>query len=389
MRTLRSDLALRALSAPALVLTTSCIVDGETNMTQPPLAEVAEARPFGDSHLTNVRDLLPGTGDKIWVLDAVEPFVHLYRSDGTPPVSFGRAGRGVGEMLNPVVLLNDEPAPNVWDRGNHSRLRLSTDGVIYDGGRLETQLLFHARSDIQEVSYGRPFRARRIRGSVVTAVYPQGLNADVDFRYGRIVRVTDAGIDVLVEFQGLLGGEEATGRPHPRNLVGIPLWDVCPDGSIHLLDPYQRSLLRLTPNGSIRDTLDLPLGTETLESQHIRRYLRLMVVHELGSGAAGEPDVEREIERLADAHRDDFGEHVPPAADLLCDFAARTWIERFDNSADPLGYGRDWLVVEGDTFRRVRFPERFRPIHIGERQAIGILTDSLDVQRVATTEIPF
>lgn len=359
-------------------------------------APMAEPLIVEDSHLqvldtaarlTDVRDVMSTDDGSIWVLDAMEPFVHIYGAEGEHQLATGRKGRGMGEMLFPTFLLNVDGGVEVWDRGTQRRLLISSDGTIVDRGRIDRGLLFHARSDILQVTYGAPFRSRVMAGSVITTVYPKGLLTDVDYRSGQIVRVQDDQLQVLLQFEDVLdagvSGDEAA-----RHLVGIPLWDACPDGSLRVFDPDYGRLFHLDSSGRVRDTLDLAVSTEPLRTEHIRRYLRGMVVQELGSGAVGDPDVEREVETLVRSHRREFGTKLPGGVDLRCDVSGRTWIAEFDNSVHSLGFGANWLVVDGNTSQRVRFPEGFRPFEIGPRRAIGIFTDSLDVQWLASALLP-
>jgi len=369
-----------------LPMLNACDIGPGASMAEPVIVESTQLQVLDSIvRLTDVRDVMSSNDGAIWVLDAMEPFVHIYGVDGVHRVATGRKGRGPGEMLFPAFLLNVDGEVEVWDRGTQRRLSISSGGKISDRGSIDRRLFFHARSDILQISYGAPFRSRWTAGSLVTAVYPKGLLTDADYRSGRVVRVQDDTLHVLVEFEDLL---DAAVDEAARNLVGIPLWDACPDGSLRVLDPSHGRLYRLDSSGEVVDTVALPISIEPLRADHIRRYLHRMVVHELGSNAVGDPDVEREVERLLRVHRRDFGTKLPSGVDLQCDKAGRTWIAEFDNSVHSLGYGADWLVINGNISQRVRFPEGFRPFELGARRAIGIFTDSLEAQRLVSAWLP-
>ena len=94
------------------------------------------------------------------------------------------------------------------------------------------------------------------------------------------------------------------------------------------------------------------------------------------------------VEQIARSQRHRFPRNAPPAVSLLCDFRGQVWLQQFSTADHPLGYGREWIVVDPrGASRRVRFPPGFQPRAFTRAAAVGVRTDSLDVQQIATVPL--
>ena len=86
-----------------------------------------------------------------------------------------------------------------------------------------------------------------------------------------------------------------------------------------------------------------------------------------------------------------FALEEPIGVDLKC-APGQVWIQEFDATSNPLGFGPFWRTVALDgravTFSRVLFPKGFNPHRISESRAIGVVVDSVGLERLATLSLP-
>ena len=88
------------------------------------------------------------------------------------------------------------------------------------------------------------------------------------------------------------------------------------------------------------------------------------------------PDTRRLIERTV---ADLLGQlpRIAPFTRLRCDGANRIWLQLFGTDPDPRGFGRRWIVVDGQSQRVVEFPSRFNPcISVADPRLVFSVTSS-------------
>ena len=339
--------------------------------------------------LWDVRDVLAHDGT-IWALTASAPYVHGFTPSGELTTRFGDSGEGPGEFRFPSAVWPGE-APGsvtVWDSGSFSALTFSGYGALISSRHSPAPGAI--RSDIASVTFGDPFRAVRVPGGLVTARYDSGVNHGTDLWNGRLVRIPDDGSDprVLIDFATELPG--ASTRPTGSLLAPVPLWDGCPDGRIAVLDPVARTLLMLNPDGDAREAVALPWHSGPLDAHARIAYMTARVRSEVEDGSVSEAEI---VSYATDAARnaaDLFAMDEPLGVDLKC-APGRVWIQEFEGTSHPLGYGPRWRTAnldDGVTFSRIVFPPDFDPHRITETHAIGVLLDSVGLQRVATVSLP-
>lgn len=340
--------------------------------------------------LWEVRDVLAHDGT-IWALTASAPYVHGFAPSGELTSRFGNSGEGPGEFRFPSAVWPGE-APGsltVWDSGSFSALTFSGVGALLSSRRAPA--LGAIRSDIASVTFGDPFRAVRVPGGLVTVRYDSGVNHGTDLWNGRLVRIPDDGSDprALIDFATELPG--APMRPAGSLLAPVPLWDGCPDGRIAVLDPVARTLFMLDPDGDRREAVVLPWHPSSLDGNARIEYMTARVRSEVVDGSLSEAEIVRYATEAARNAIELFAVDEPLGVDLKC-APGRVWIQEFEGTSHPLGYGPSWLTVNFDdeiaTFWRVVFPPDFDPHRITETHAIGVLLDSVGLQRVATVSLP-
>lgn len=340
-----------------------------------------------DETLHDVRDVLVDDAGQVWVLAGLEPFVRVYTADGTLVRSFGRSGRGPGEMMNPWSLfLTRVPSASVgvWDVGLRRLVHFSTDGASPESRGIDV-LPNTVRSDIRDITYGSVDVLRGWGGGYVLQDEPGGVIHPVQILFSRLVKLDAEGrtVGVLADFRqrfrSRLGDLQGA-----STMVPLPLWATCADAGLVFLDPFESTLVWMDSAGRETGTTRLTLPRPTLQERDRRRYLSHVVAMELHGQQVETGYVESVVDRALRKQRKRFPETAPPAVDLLCGPLGEAWLQRFSTSDHPLGYAREWISVDrrGNS-RALRFPPRFQPRFLTRDAAIGVLTDSLGVQQIA------
>lgn len=342
--------------------------------------------------LWGVRDVIQ-SGDAIWALTETEPFLRAYSPSGQMLAEFGSAGEGPGELRLPWSLSTANSADGVivWDLASTSRPVFTASGVL-ESSRPAPVLRRGMRLDITDVSFGHPFRLAEKDDEILVVDYSTGPNLPDDFWSGRIVRFTGDASEatVLVDFAADLEGSvtRATGM---MGLAPVPLWDRCPGGSVAVLDPVAGHLHLFDPDGASEQPISLPWSPRTLLREELLGYVRARMQSETRDEDVSQAVIERAAEEAVASAGDVLPKETPLGVDLLCS-ADRVWIQEFDGLAHPLGYGRAWRSVsvedQAARFERVRFPDRFAPFQITDSAAIGVVTDSVGLQRVGVVRLP-
>lgn len=187
-----------------------------------------------------------------------------------------------------------------------------------------------------------------------------------------------------IEFRDTLyAGPPRTGSSDAEFLVPVPLWATCSDGTVVVFEPPDR-LISIRPALGTADTIDLPLLGRRIEEGDIRRFLRhSMEVELIGRPRPPDEVIERRINQVVRRGREMFGTEAPSATSLLCDDRGNVWIQGFDTEEHPVGFGRDWWIVDtGHIVATVRFPRGFQPRAIHRFGVVGTRRDALDVERL-------
>lgn len=333
-----------------------------------------------DVVFADVRDAV-ATPDGFWILDGHEPFVTGFDLDGMVRQRFGRKGRGPSELLQPRAIQSAGPGRHadilVWDPGNARVSRFSTAG---DPVAVMPEHAGHAgiRSDLPEVTYVDPFRVRRVGKHFAYVRYPAGLSRTADLARGRLTMADAPGLERGSALGGIVpDGDSPEGGA--GELAGLPLWDGCGDRGLAVWEPDERTVTWMDPAGSATPAVPVPIRPRRLDEADIERYLGLMARLEIGA----DPE-ERglDLSAMARSSRELFARDAPVATELRCGVGHEAWLRLFDTSSDPLGRGRDWLVVDTIGFTRVRLPGGFSPLVILPDRIVGVLEEARG-QRIA------
>lgn len=382
------------------------LVGGSSCAAEPPVdlplletgAESMTVLSPGDGSLWDVRDVLEADG-VYWVLKASPPFLHVFDERGREVANFGTAGEGPGELRYPRALWPGDAggAVTVWDAGSRSALTFSTDGRLLSSQGMPR--LGGMRADIETVTFGHPFRLFRESGATVLGQFDSGVNRGSDLWNGRLVRVDDNGSDeprtpvgdIVVDFAEDLAGAAGRTSPQAPGLVPVPLWDGCPDGRIAVLDPIALSLHLLGPGAGEAEAIRLPWEPATLRTTDKFSYLRFQIEAEARGEGADAATIDRVAESAFSQAEDYFPTEAPAGVDLKC-APGHVWIQEFDGDSHPLGYGPRWHTVRLDgtepRFARVSFPPGFQPVRVSNSGMLGVVTDSVSLQRLAHVDLP-
>lgn len=386
-----SRVARPVLSALAVLTLGSCDASSPESSTVEIDSGALTVFETGES-LWGVRDIVQ-SGDVIWALTEVEPFLRAYDPSGDLLAEFGSAGEGPGELRNPQALsaTTAGQAVAVWDLGSASLAVFNAQGdqvsttpvPVYRRG---------ARLDIRTVTFGDPFRLVAKGGETLMVDYATGPNLPDDMWSGNIVRVTNDASEpaVLVDFAADLEGS-ITRASGLMALAPVPLWDACPDGRVAVLDPVAGHLRFFGPDGRSDEPIPLPWKPRPLRTEELVAHIRSRMQAETRDDDVDPAEIERAAEAAVASAGDRLPAETPLGVNLLCS-AGRVWIQEFDGLAHPLGYGRAWWSVDltdgAARAERVVFPDRFTPFQMTDSTAIGVVTDLVELQRVAVVRLP-
>lgn len=340
--------------------------------------------------LWGVRDIIE-SGEVIWVLTSAAPFLRAYNRSGRMLADFGKSGDGPGELRNPWILSAATPGGAViaWDLGTRRRSLFDVGGNFRTS--TPTSITRESiRANIRSVTFGDPFRVAEDDTGIWTASYPGGITRGDDFWRGRIVRHAHGDVEpaVVVDFAVDLPG--AASRVPAMGLAPVPLWDGCVDGVVAVLDPVDRSLHLYGPGGARVRQIALPRTSRPLSHEERLGYVRAMMRNETQGTNVSDDEIERAAADMLGQAGSHLPEEAPIGIDLRCS-PERIWIQEFDGPPHPLGYGRTWMTVALDDtaprFQRIVFPDGFTPYRLTASVAIGLVTDSLELQRVAIVRL--
>lgn len=342
-----------------------------------------------DGELWGIVDVLE-RGGVVWVLTSAAPLVHGLQR-GEEVVTFGRLGEGPDELRSARALLDlgDAGEITIWDPATRLYRTFSTTGSLVsnrDAGSMSAVL-----RNIGLVTFGDALRVAATPKGTVRVEYRGAVSSGGDLWTGRLARFGDGGgAEHLVDFMDLRGASHED-RSARSILVPVPLWDLCPDGRIALLDPVARYLYLFGSSWPQRDSMYVPWEVEPLSRSDRRGYLAGQLEAELQGEDIGDSEIEAMLEGAEQGTRNQFAISAPLGVDIKCS-AGRVWVQEFDSGAHPLGLGRRWWTIalagEVPVFSQVILPAGFRPYRISDSQMLGVVTDSLDMQRVASIHLP-
>jgi hypothetical protein len=353
----------------------------------------AEIAVLHSDSLFEAVDAFVASNGHIWVLSRYEPFVHVFDKDGSFIRAFGRHGQGPNELRAPHNFageVSDSNIVEIWDGGRRQVVRLTPDGEMV--GTIDLPVgEGHILGDFRRVFFGEPGQALRVADGYVLDTYEKHVRVPNDVWPGSLTFSGSSG-----ETRGavLLADppRDRSNTPVFEIYEPIPLWSVCPDGRVAILNPPGMEVRWSDARGTILTRDTLRIEDVQITEKDIERYVRLRL-SALGRDANQPIDTSSPAARRQTAQTvADLVTYLPrtaPPVRARCDAYNRLWIQQFATESDARGYGAHWLLLEASSnTTEVRFSRGFVPLHFGRGMIVGIHTDSLDAARAAYATYP-
>lgn len=340
-----------------------------------------------NSDVPDIRDALPDGMGGIWVLSSFDPHVSHLGPGGAVTARFGSSGQGPQELRNPWYLAAHPGGVAVYDAGARRLKVFDQSGAFVDehetpapGGSV--------LNDFRDANHGEPLRVRRLGAGWVFETYSGQVAHSGALWSGHLIYVRDWAVspDTLVRYQDLRAEPY---EPGLQLFASAPLWTVCGDGRVALLNPLDSVVVHIGLEGrsdSLRIPLPLPPITAAQVESWVDRRLELALREE---NMEVDPAQHAMIREQALAEATGAAAEVQPPTKLLCDPEGRLWVQGFSVETDPQGYGREWSVFEGDRLvASVRLPPRVWPLFIDTEGLVAVWMDDLDVEYLVRVENP-
>lgn len=373
---------IRVFSALCVLLPLSCAGDDPyADFRRHPLPESSIRFLDTPTRFSSVRGITV-SGETIWVLDSEPPFLTRlgWGSDGE--LSCGKKGRGPGEFLNPRAIQPYPPAGSggalVWDFGSGRMVAVDGTCALKEETRFHESGLIRGRADLPEVSFLDPYRIRVNDSTAFANRFYRRLDHSSDLAHGALVRASLnlTSVDTVLSFMAHVPmGVESLKEWAPH-----PIWDFC-DGHIVLWSPRAAKLIWMDPSGEVQTEKALDLPTTPVRARDIERYMERMAELEMGPDYR---DAGINFSQLGRANQDRFAENRPGVTGMLCGEGGDLWLRLFGTDADPLGRGREWLLIRpGEDPLLIRYPRAFTPLLFSRVSALGVIEIPMEGQALA------
>jgi hypothetical protein len=364
-----------------------CVADAHAPL---PALEVPEvSRVFTDSVLVQVRDIAVDE-DGVWVLNGLAPYVVRFSHSGDLIGTFGRDGDGPSELGHPTAFFGQlRRGPAVLDAGRRAVVGYNVDGSFAD--RTDVQVSYaRVVLALARRTYGEPFRVRRTERGAVLGQFPGGLENLQAYWFSRVVRMASPSADsltMIVDFRTRFASVRERLGP-ARELVPIPLWDACDSGEIVAYMPVVDSILRYDWEGHRIGGWVAPARATRFSSDERDDYIRGYVVAMASRQGVPEDQLDQVVTRALSEARNEFSDIAPRYVDVLCS-SDGIWLKEFSREPGMVGDGMSWTVLRGGSpIATVDLPAGFKPTLLRDDRIWGILRDSLDVESIASVQIP-
>lgn len=307
-----------------------------------------------------------------------------------PTAWFGRRGNGPRDFMTPLNFFGGDfnDSAEVWDVGRHQRMAVSLrTGRTGDGERLLTDWGGGFVDGLRDLTGGRPLRLVRLDSGYLYQAQ-QGIAArPSDLLNMALVRVrADGDVDTIFASRS-----DRPKTDQRTELPEVPLWSECADQSVLVYDPAHADITWYRMDGGTLGSAALGIERAPLTDGDARAYMRVVLEDEMRRHGGMAPDdkaIEQAVSQVMKRARAVMPDSLPAIADLLCDRTHRAWVNIFDPAALPLGRGATWIRLSRSGARdTVQLPADFHPIRITDEGMVGVQTDSLGVERLATLRI--
>jgi hypothetical protein len=327
-------------------------------------------------------DAFVASSGHIWVLSKYQPYVHLFDSAGTYLRGFGRYGRGPNELLVPRNFVGEASGSQVveiWDAGRRQVVRFTPGGEMVDYIDLPVGT-GHILGELASSSFGDLGRALRVADGYVLDTYEKHVRVGNDMWAGRL---TFTGPNGQTRGSASLSDPPRARPDSPIFEVfqPIPLWTVCANGSVAVVDAERHAVRWIDAEGATirRDTLRLE--DNQITKSDIERYVALRAAGVAGGNRrqvdTSSPAARAQIAQTVADLAKELPKRAPPVR-ARCDPDNQVWVQQFSTESDARGYGPRWRRLDNRSADvLINFRPGFAPLHFGRRIIVGVHTDSL------------
>jgi hypothetical protein len=326
-------------------------------------------------------------GNDIWTASRGESSVAQYARDGRLAWHGVTRGEGPDQALIVWGIVAAGDTAFAWDPVTRRLLRIVA-------GRVTPEATFDFVSTRtvsgmpHAVVYGHVGRFRRWTGGWVTYATdsaqwtPLALSRMVVLRFTPEGRVIDTLADLRAHGLRELMEQRGSGA---RDLLPVPLWDICQERQFVLFDPATQTLSWRDVLSGDRDSLELAFTPTEIPESFMRAHL-LWQLQVASMGRLPESRLKADVEQGFPGERHIFGDRTFYATSMFCDAVGRVWIQRFSLDAPPKGFSPRWEVFDLRTRSRVAvvMPEGFQAKAADSSLVYGVVEDEDGVQSVAT-----
>lgn len=342
-----------------------------------------------DSQGEEVREI--ALGSKVWAVNRGAPSLARYGQDGELEWHGLELGDGPDQVRSAWSVVVSGDTSFAWDPMTRRLLRI-------EGARIVPEATFdfvttHFISGrASGMNFGHPGRLRRYRSGWITYATERDQSHDFDLTQMVLLHFDRAGrvIDTLADLRSspVFTDAAAWRASGPKELIPVPLWDVCGGERLVYFDPEGPLLWWERPGGRGRDSLRFEFRPTEIPDEFLRAhmYWQMQVA---AQGHIPEDTLRAWLDQTLAQERWIFGKIAPFAVKLFCDGSGRVWLERFSVEATPRGLSRTWLVVDPATrsMREVRLPSGFQALAADSVMVYGAMTDSGGVSSIGRLEI--
>lgn len=346
--------------------------------------------PFpSDSQGEEIRDI--AVGSRVWAVNRGAPSLARYAVDGHLEWHGLELGEGPDQVRAAWSLVAAGDTVFVWDPLTKRLLRVVGDRVVPEA-TFGFETTHTISGPAHGINFGHPGRLRPYRSGWITYATegPQGhafdLTQIVLLRFDRLGKV----VDTLADLRSapIITDQAAYRASGPKELVPIPMWDVCRGEQLVFFDPDGPLLWWERGDGGGRDSLRFDFVPGPIPESFLRAhmYWQLQVA---AQGRIPEDTLRAWLEPALEQERWIFGNITPFAVKMFCDAAGQVWLERFSTGAPPRGLGRTWLVIDLATkrTREAVLPLGFQAMAADSTRIYGARTDDGGVSELGTVEI--
>lgn len=333
--------------------------------------------------LDRVKDVLVRSNGDLWVLSSSPPFIAVFDSTGALRRSGGRHGRGPTDYLYPFLFVeqneNGTETVGVIDLGRHQLLQV--DSSLVPSQYRELRLIGGTmRADMPNLVSSLPFAVALSDQSVIASRVPRSISTEVDLGTQELVELREDSIRSIAKFTS-----QSAGRY--RWLKSYPLWHSCAMNGLAGIDAKHQFLYRIDSSGHL-DSANLPFSehrrpvTEAAIKRNLRHHIELEY---LDNGQRSTPAyIDSAVNRVFRGIDIAKSDSLPVFAAVRCSNTGTPWLQAFDLEESPVGAGRVWWRRNAVGWDKVILPKGFRPFRIIEDRLVGISTDSVGVEHLAS-----